>query len=605
MSGWLTLKRSAAPMIGSPRTAQSRPVGGRLLLVIGALLAQCCIAAPTAGATGGYTITDLGTFGGTSAEAYAVNDNGLVVGEADLPNGDTHAFLYDGTLPITDLGTLGGTFSSARDVNIHDEVVGASDDAGSFTQAFSWTGGIFDPLTTDGGLALGVNSSGVVAGQFVAADGTRHAFGYDGSLTDIGALLTPLGGTLSGAGDVNASGEVVGAVSVGSGHERGFRWTLGSPDPPELLYPLGGEVSDATAVNDNGEVVGSSSTGGLGFHAVIWGSAGSITDLNGLGGTYASALAVNNAGQVVGDSTTASGDLHGFLSTGGQLTDLNAVLPAGSPWVIVLADDINTTGQIAATGYNGSEYHGLLLTPNTPAGANVVTHPVDQTSGTSPVTLTFANVTQGGGTTLATSASGPSPPGGFNLGDPPTYYELATTASFSGSVQVCIDATGITFNGPPGLWHYEGGSWVNVTTSVNGQIVCGSVTSLSPFALFAQPSAPTYQLCLLYDPGRAVKAGSTIPIKLQLCDANGANLSLPDVVLHSQGVKLVSTNAPGALQDSGNANPDNSFRYDATLGGTGGYIYNLSTKGLATGTYALEFTVGSASHVYRAQFEVR
>src|SRR5206468_2249984 len=106
----------------------------------------------------------------------------------------------------------------------------------------------------------------------------------------------------------------------------------------------------------------------------------------------------------------------------------------------------------------------------------------------------------------------------------------------------------------------------------------------------------------LYDPGRPVKAGGTIPIKLQLCDTNGANLSAPDIVLHAQSVLLVSTSAPGQLTDAGNANPDNNFRYDATLGGTGGYIYNLSTKGLATGTYAIEFIVGSNPHVYRAQF---
>jgi hypothetical protein len=67
----------------------------------------------------------------------------------------------------------------------------------------------------------------------------------------------------------------------------------------------------------------------------------------------------------------------------------------------------------------------------------------------------------------------------------------------------------------------------------------------------------------------------------------------------------VSTNAPGALEDSGNANPDGNFRYDATLGGTGGYIYNFSTRGLTTGTYAIEFTAESDPHVYRAQSQVR
>ena len=46
----------------------------------------------------------------------------------------------------------------------------------------------------------------------------------------------------------------------------------------------------------------------------------------------------------------------------------------------------------------------------------------------------------------------------------------------------------------------------------------------------------------------------------------------------------------GLLDDSGNANPDFDSRYDAALEG---YIFNLKTTGLTTGTYNLNFTVGS------------
>jgi hypothetical protein len=43
------------------------------------------------------------------------------------------------------------------------------------------------------------------------------------------------------------------------------------------------------------------------------------------------------------------------------------------------------------------------------------------------------------------------------------------------------------------------------------------------------------------------------------------------------------------LNSAGNADPKDLFRYDACLGG---YIFNLSTKGLASGTYTLYYTVG-------------
>jgi hypothetical protein len=114
-----------------------------------------------------------------------------------------------------------------------------------------------------------------------------------------------------------------------------------------------------------------------------------------------------------------------------------------------------------------------------------------------------------------------------------------------------------------------------------------------------------YGICLLYDPTKAKKVGSDYPIKLQLCDASGRNRSSADIVVTARSVALASNDAPGALQDSGNANPDNGFRYDPGLGTGGGYIYNLSTKGLSVGTYNLRFTVQGDPVTHTVQFQVR
>src|SRR5262249_46666228 len=40
-----------------------------------------------------------------------------------------------------------------------------------------------------------------------------------------------------------------------------------------------------------------------------------------------------------------------------------------------------------------------------------------------------------------------------------------------------------------------------------------------------QVASALYHVCPLYDPAKAVKSGSTIPIKLQLCDVSGNDLS--------------------------------------------------------------------------------
>jgi hypothetical protein len=62
-------------------------------------------------------------------------------------------------------------------------------------------------------------------------------------------------------------------------------------------------------------------------------------------------------------------------------------------------------------------------------------------------------------------------------------------------------------------------------------------------------------------------------------------------------VSQISTSASGAVENAGNSNPDNDFRFDATLGSTGGYIFNLKTTGLSTGTYKVNFTVAGDSFV--------
>jgi hypothetical protein len=70
-------------------------------------------------------------------------------------------------------------------------------------------------------------------------------------------------------------------------------------------------------------------------------------------------------------------------------------------------------------------------------------------------------------------------------------------------------------------------------------------------------------------------------------------------------VSLVSAETYGPPADAGDANPDDNFRFDPTLGQTGGYIYNLRTTGYAPGTYRINFTVGADPRVYSTQFQVR
>lgn len=112
-----------------------------------------------------------------------------------------------------------------------------------------------------------------------------------------------------------------------------------------------------------------------------------------------------------------------------------------------------------------------------------------------------------------------------------------------------------------------------------------------------------YDVCLLYDPLKPKKAGSVVPIKLQLCDATGANLSDPSLLLHVVGLTWIDPDTGAApAEDAGQANPGDGFRYDADLTG---YIFNLDTNGLASGTWQVRFMVNDGAHVYTTNFDIK
>jgi hypothetical protein len=157
---------------------------------------------------------------------------------------------------------------------------------------------------------------------------------------------------------------------------------------------------------------------------------------------------------------------------------------------------------IYARALSDSEIQYIYNYLNTPAGTNVVIRPTVDTS----IILTFDNVTRGGTTSVFVSNNGPTPLSGFTLGDPPVYYEISTTAAFTGQVEVCIDYSGISFTNPAdvGLYHYEdtdadgiADDWVNLPGSVDtiNKIICGIVSTFSPFAIFEPENQPPFAAC--------------------------------------------------------------------------------------------------------------
>jgi hypothetical protein len=110
----------------------------------------------------------------------------------------------------------------------------------------------------------------------------------------------------------------------------------------------------------------------------------------------------------------------------------------------------------------------------------------------------------------------------------------------------------------------------------------------------------SFGICPLYDVAKPKPAGSVVPLKFQLCNNSGANLSSQAITVTGLGLTFVSTDVDGAVEDAGDANPDSNFRYTS-----GYYIYNASTKGHGSGTWAMRFTATGDPTVHRLKFELK
>jgi probable HAF family extracellular repeat protein len=339
-----------------------------------------------------YTITDLGTLGGTSSFGRGLNNKGLVVGISHpLVKKSRHAFLWRKGV-ITDLGTLGGPnsgpsfspFSERGEVGGGAETTAPDPNGEDFcffgTQLTClpvvWYDGAITVLPTLGGnngVANQVNNRGQTAG---VAESTTLVSPCPPPLPPLQGLAEPViweGGQIQELpmfpGDqagtalaINDKGQAVGfSATCSSGHpliwQNGIANDLGS---------LGGTFGVASAINNKGQVVGQSNLRSGTGHAFLWQN-GLMTNLGTLVGDFSSsALGINSKTQVVGVSCDVDGNCRPFLWEGGVMMSLNDLIPAGSPWFLFEADTINSRGEIVGGAFNTItfEIHGFLAVPS-------------------------------------------------------------------------------------------------------------------------------------------------------------------------------------------------------------------------------------------------
>ena len=286
----------------------------------------------------GYEVIDLGTLGGASSRAYALNDHGDIVGASQTASGEWHAFVWkDGVM--RDLG-LPYPSSKAQAITNSGVIsgVGSSRAGGERSRVFRWDAGTLTELGSvyeyDGPdiRVVGMTGRDVLATFETSMSRFYSTIWLNGVKRNLGGLESSNSTALATA--MNSNGQVVGASLMAGPAVRdiyhAFLWQNGTMRDLGVLRHFecaetpGRDCGDswATDVNSAGDVIGHS-TG----HAVLWPRDGApIRDL----GAGWRPVAINDAGEVAGyDASGARFYRQGVTtrleSLNGQIvvTDLN------------------------------------------------------------------------------------------------------------------------------------------------------------------------------------------------------------------------------------------------------------------------------------------
>ena len=542
-------------------------------------------------------LTPLGT--GTNALAIAMNDSARIVGYSELApqaaggafSGQIHGFFSDNGGVLKDIGTFGGASSQAWGVNDNGVVVGQAQNSNNLSRPFVWR-----DLNNDGlwqlnemidvgwinggvnGRLFAINNNNVAVGNNIdGATGFQTATLWKddnaNGVSDPGELrlLGTLGGSTSFAQGINDSGYVSGVTDIaafasnGRQMQRAFIWhddnNNGVSDPGEMksLGTLGGEFSAALRINASNEVVGWSDAVGLNtFHAIRW---------------------KNNF-----------------------MLDLNAAIPQNSGWLLQESRGINDNGKITGYGTINGVQHAYLLTPSLSPQTVTFDAIANKTYGNAPFTVsatassnlpvTFSVVSgpaSVNGNTVTITGAGQVTLRATQLGDD-TYDSASADQTFTVApalLRVIADSKTKVFGAPNPIFtvHYSGFVNGDGAGSLGGTLSFSSAADNSPVGTYSiTPSGYTsanYTLQYL---------SATLTIDQASTSTYSANYNLP-VPGSVNLVAQVTGDAPSTLAVDGGtvmfvirqgATTVGSVTTGAVTNGSAGAAFNAPAAGAYT-----------------------
>jgi probable HAF family extracellular repeat protein len=268
----------------------------------------------------GGVVREIGTLpGDTSSDAWAINDNGQVVGRSYASGSRTHAFIWqDGQI-----SALSG-LSDASNINGSGQVAGST----NAYLACIWESGEITLLDAPPGcsslIASAINNAGQVAGWMYRGADSEMFIWQNGQTVSKGS---PEGFNRVNPSEMNDAGHVVGYCSVSGGEltQRACLWDGSWSIIPTLRYYHNCNV--ANDISPTGEIVGTS-------YQIVQTAPSNYNIL----------------------------DTRPFLCQSGTLYDLNDLIPPGSPCGLREALAIDRYGRILCSG-SGAMGNTLILTP--------------------------------------------------------------------------------------------------------------------------------------------------------------------------------------------------------------------------------------------------
>lgn len=327
-------------------------------------------AALSASAQPRYTVTHLGNLpAGSTVYAQGLNNRGQIVGAVGYGVIVSKAFIWQRGVISEAPGSIGGPFVQAFAINESGMIVGEATDALSNINPVLWVNGQMQALPLLGGTtgsARAINDSGVAVGYSrLAGDTVYHAVRWmDGVAEDMGAIIGPAGSSQANA--VTERGGAVGFSQVADGRSEPVLWERDTTLLP--LATLEVESAQAMAVNASQVIVGTIKMPGQEDRAALFGSEAQYAMLGELSGDFSSRpLGLNNAHVVVGFSkrnTTTMNAVMWDLAHNPAPVNLNTRIPAGSPWQLQCATAINDRGWIIGWGTYYGQRRSFLLRPS-------------------------------------------------------------------------------------------------------------------------------------------------------------------------------------------------------------------------------------------------